>query len=34
MHPRAWAPQDVVLLDVLPELANGKVDRHRLRELR
>ena len=33
-HPRAWAPQDVVLLDVLPELANGKVDRHRLRELR
>ena len=30
-HPRAWAPQEVVLLDVLPLLANGKVDRVALR---
>ncbi len=33
-HPRAWAPQDVVVLDDLPLLGNGKVDRRRLRELR
>lgn len=26
-HPRAWAPQDVVVVDALPMLANGKVDR-------
>ncbi len=30
-HPRAWAPQDLVLLDALPLLANGKVDRVALR---
>jgi O-succinylbenzoic acid--CoA ligase len=33
-HSRAWAPQDVVVLDELPLLGNGKVDRVRLRELR
>ena len=32
-HPRAWAPHDVVVLDGLPLLGNGKVDRVRLREL-
>ena len=26
-HPRSWAPREVVLLDGLPLLANGKVDR-------
>ena len=31
-HPRAWAPREVVLLDALPLLANGKVDRMALRE--
>ncbi len=33
-HSRAWAPQDVVVVGELPLLANGKVDRARLRELR
>jgi O-succinylbenzoic acid--CoA ligase len=32
-HPRSWAPRDVVLVDELPLLANGKADRLRLREL-
>lgn len=32
-HPRSWAPRDVVLLDALPMLANGKPDRLRLLEL-
>jgi o-succinylbenzoate---CoA ligase len=31
--PRTWAPQQLVLLDSLPLLSNGKVDRVRLREL-
>ena len=29
-HPRSWAPRQVVALDALPMLANGKVDRVRL----
>ncbi len=33
VHPRSWAPRDVVLLDALPMLTNGKPDRLRLREL-
>jgi O-succinylbenzoic acid--CoA ligase len=33
-HPRTWAPREVVVLDALPLLANGKVDRLRLRESR
>jgi O-succinylbenzoic acid--CoA ligase len=32
-HPRAWAPRDVVHVDALPLLPNGKVDRRRLEEL-
>jgi o-succinylbenzoate---CoA ligase len=32
-HPRSWAPRDVVQVDELPVLANGKADRLRLREL-
>ncbi len=32
-HPRAWAPRQVVVLDTIPLLANGKPDRVRLREL-
>ncbi|MGZ4445543.1 MAG: AMP-binding protein [Nocardioides sp.] len=32
-HPRSWAPREVVALDELPLLGNGKVDRMRLREL-
>lgn len=32
VHPRAWAPRQVVILDELPLLANGKVDRATLRE--
>ncbi len=31
--PRTWAPLQVVRLDSLPMLSNGKVDRMRLREL-
>ena len=30
-HPRAWAPREVVVLDALPLLANGKVDRMALK---
>ena len=30
-HPRSWAPRQVVVLDALPLLDNGKVDRMRLR---
>lgn len=33
VHPRSWAPREVVVLDALPMLGNGKVDRMRLREL-
>ncbi|MEZ5096188.1 MAG: AMP-binding protein [Nocardioides sp.] len=33
VHPRAWAPRQVVHLPALPLLDNGKVDRLRLREL-
>jgi O-succinylbenzoic acid--CoA ligase len=32
-HPRSWAPRDVVGVDELPMLANGKVDRMALRKL-
>jgi O-succinylbenzoic acid--CoA ligase len=32
-HPRSWAPRDVVVVDALPLLANGKVDRAALREM-
>jgi o-succinylbenzoate---CoA ligase len=32
-HPRSWAPRDVVDVDELPMLDNGKVDRMALREL-
>ena len=31
-HPRSWAPRDVVCVDELPMLDNGKVDRMALRE--
>ena len=31
VHPRSWAPREVVVLDALPLLANGKVDRMALR---
>ena len=32
-HPRSWAPRHLVVLDALPVLGNGKVDRMRLKEL-
>lgn len=32
-HPRSWAPREMVVLDELPMLDNGKPDRVRLREL-
>ena len=32
-HPRSWAPREVHLVDDLPLLANGKVDRLRLQAL-
>ena len=32
VHPRSWAPRDVVSVDALPMLDNGKVDRMALRE--
>ena len=32
-HPRTWAPRDLVVLDALPMLDTGKVDRLRLRAL-
>ena len=28
--PRAWAPREVVVLEALPRLASGKVDRQAL----
>lgn len=31
-HPRAWAPREVVAVEALPMLDNGKVDRMALRE--
>lgn len=33
VHPRSWAPRQVVVLPELPLLPNGKVDRRRLEEL-
>jgi O-succinylbenzoic acid--CoA ligase len=33
-HPRAWAPREVVAVDEIPLLDNGKVDRLALKELR
>ena len=32
-HPRAWAPRQVVVVEALPLLDNGKVDRMALRDL-
>jgi len=32
-HPRSWAPRQLVVVDAIPLLANGKPDRVRLREL-
>jgi O-succinylbenzoic acid--CoA ligase len=32
-HPRSWAPRQLVRLDAIPQLANGKADRVALREL-
>ncbi|HET9420449.1 MAG TPA: AMP-binding protein [Nocardioides sp.] len=32
-HPRAWAPREVVVLDAIPRLGNGKPDRLALAEL-
>ncbi|QYJ03790.1 AMP-binding protein [Nocardioides panacisoli] len=32
-HPRSWAPRQVVALDAIPELPNGKPDRRALRAL-
>ena len=32
-HPRSWAPRQLVALDALPLLANGKADRLALRDL-
>jgi O-succinylbenzoic acid--CoA ligase len=29
-HPRPWAPRDLVLLDEIPLLPNGKPDRQAL----
>lgn len=31
-HPRSWAPRQLVRVDALPMLANGKVDRRQLTE--
>jgi len=33
VHPRAWAPREVLVVPALPMLANGKVDRVAVREL-
>jgi len=33
VHPRTWAPRQVVRLDAIPLLANGKVDRDALRRV-
>jgi O-succinylbenzoic acid--CoA ligase len=32
-HPRSWAPRELVVVPALPMLANGKIDRLRVREL-
>ncbi len=32
-HPRSWAPRQLVVVEAIPQLANGKPDRLRLREL-
>ncbi len=32
-HPRSWAPREVVVVDALPMLNSGKVDRKRLTAL-
>ena len=32
-HPRSWAPRQLVALEAIPLLANGKTDRLGLREL-
>ena len=32
-HPRSWAPRQLVVLDEIPLLANGKPDRLALRGL-
>ncbi|MBA2774014.1 MAG: AMP-binding protein [Nocardioidaceae bacterium] len=32
-HPRSWAPRELVVVDALPMLDSGKVDRQRLRTL-
>lgn len=34
VHPRSWAPREVVWVDALPLLPNGKVDRVALRDAR
>jgi O-succinylbenzoic acid--CoA ligase len=31
LHPRSWAPRELRVLDEMPMLRNGKVDRHALR---
>lgn len=33
LHPRAWAPREVIVVPVVPMLANGKVDRLAVRAL-
>lgn len=33
VHPRAWAPRELRIVDKLPRLASGKVDRQRLASL-
>ena len=33
VHPRSWAPRELVSVDALPLLPNGKVDRVALRAL-
>lgn len=33
VHPRSWAPRELVVVDALPMLQSGKVDRQRLRAL-
>jgi o-succinylbenzoate---CoA ligase len=33
LHPRAWAPREVVVVPTMPMLPNGKVDRLAVREL-
>lgn len=33
VHPRTWAPREVLVLDAVPQLGNGKPDRQALRRL-